>query len=116
MGIIGYGNIGSQVSVMAESLGMKVIFYDSQKKLPIGNALAVDSLIELLRSADIISITYACRRDCKQYGANPQETVLQCKKGAILINYARGEATDMNAVKSALEEQACCRERLSTYI
>ncbi len=101
MGIIGYGNIGSQVSVMAESLGMKVIFYDTQKKLPLGNAMAIESLSELLQSADIISIHTPAGEDTHNM-INP-ETILQCKKGAILINYARGEVADMNAVKSALE-------------
>src|SRR3954468_21848430 len=56
LGIIGYGNIGSQVSVLAEALGMKVIFYDIETKLPLGNAQACDSLEELAGKADIISL------------------------------------------------------------
>src|SRR4029077_16131553 len=56
LGIIGYGNIGSQLSVMAESLGMKVLFYDVETKLPLGNAASSHSLKELLSNADIISL------------------------------------------------------------
>ena len=101
MGIIGYGNIGSQVSVMAESLGMKVAFYDTQKKLPLGNAAVADSLGELLQCADIITI-HTPAGTATNNMIN-KETLLQCKKGAILIHYARGEVVDMNAVKEALE-------------
>src|SRR5574343_220605 len=56
MGIIGYGNIGKQVSVMAESLGMKVIFYDIETKLPLGNAESKKSLKEVLSNADIVTL------------------------------------------------------------
>src|SRR5687767_8923145 len=56
LGIIGYGNIGSQVSVLAESLGMKVLFYDIETKLPLGNASDARSLKELLSKADVISL------------------------------------------------------------
>src|SRR6476620_504773 len=56
LGIIGYGNIGSQVSVLAEGMGMKVIFYDVETKLPLGNATAATSLKELLSKSDIITL------------------------------------------------------------
>src|SRR5207248_6293726 len=56
LGIIGYGNIGSQVSVLAEALGMKVIFYDIETKLPIGNATQVKNLKDMLNSADVVTL------------------------------------------------------------
>src|SRR5689334_19768172 len=56
MGIIGYGNIGSQVSVMAESLGMKVVFFDEAVKLPLGNAEKVKSIKELLKRSDVVTM------------------------------------------------------------
>src|SRR5436305_6098583 len=56
LGIIGYGNIGSQVSVLAEAFGMKVIFYDVSTKLPLGNAMAARTLKELLNESDIVTL------------------------------------------------------------
>src|SRR5947208_7276282 len=56
LGIIGYGNIGTQVSVLAEALGMKVLFYDIETKLPLGNATSNASLEELLGNADIVTL------------------------------------------------------------
>src|SRR6185369_15316833 len=56
LGIIGYGNIGSQLSVLAESLGMKVIFYDIETKLPLGNASSVNTIEELVAESDVISL------------------------------------------------------------
>ena len=101
MGVIGYGNIGSQVSIMAESLGMKVVFYDTVKKLPLGNATQAGSLSDLLKVADIISIhTPAGASTSNMIN---KKTLAQCKKGAILINFARGEVVDLNAMRAALE-------------
>jgi len=100
IGIVGYGNIGSQVSVLAESLGMKVIFYDTSNKLPLGNAIAAESLNDLLAVADIISIHTPGASSTHNLINN--DTLLQCKKGAILINYARGEVVDISAISSAL--------------
>ena len=61
VGIVGYGHIGSQVSVLAESMGMRVVYYDIIKKLPLGNADQVDSLEELLKNSDFV--TFACSRN-----------------------------------------------------
>src|SRR3954469_21683334 len=85
LGIIGYGNIGSQVSVLAESLGMKVLFYDVETKLPLGNAVAVKSLQELVGSSDVISLHVP-----ETYGTKNlinEELLSEFKKGSILINY-----------------------------
>ncbi|MCF8450326.1 MAG: phosphoglycerate dehydrogenase [Taibaiella sp.] len=101
MGIIGYGNIGSQVSILAESMGMKVLYYDIQKKLPLGNATQASSLSDLLSVADIISLHTPA--GAATHNMINSTTLAHCKKGAILINYARGGVIDMNAVKQALE-------------
>jgi D-3-phosphoglycerate dehydrogenase / 2-oxoglutarate reductase len=101
LGIIGYGNIGSQVSVLAESLGMKVIYYDVETKLPLGNATGIRSLKELLQTADVITLHVPETPQTKNL---INKTNLRfCKQGAILINYARGEVIDLPALKKALE-------------
>lgn len=100
MGIIGYGNIGSQVSVLAESLGMKVLFYDAETKLPLGNASDSKTLKELLMKADIITLHIPEMESTKNI-INKQ-TLLQCKKGAVIINYARGGVLDQAALRKAI--------------
>jgi D-3-phosphoglycerate dehydrogenase / 2-oxoglutarate reductase len=102
MGIIGYGNIGTQVSVLAEAMGMKVIFYDIDTKLPLGNAMAKNSIKELVSVSDIVTIHVP---DTEQTRMMINKNVLkQFKKGAILLNYARGEVVDLEALSRALEE------------
>ncbi len=101
LGIIGYGNIGSQVSVLAEALGMKVIFYDAETKLPLGNASDSKSLKELLMQVDVITLHVPELASTKNM--LNKSNLSYCKKGAILINYSRGEVVDLNAVKKALE-------------
>jgi D-3-phosphoglycerate dehydrogenase len=97
MGIIGYGNIGSQVSVLAEGLGMKVIFYDVETKLPMGNASDGKTLKEVLNRADIVTMHVPETSQTKNI-VN-KTTLKQFKKGAILINYARGEVVDLEALR-----------------
>ncbi len=101
LGIIGYGNIGSQVSVLAESLGMKVIFYDVETKLPLGNATDKKSMREVFSHADIISL-HVPETDQTRNLIN-KTNLKYFKKGSILINYARGEVVDLHAVKKAIE-------------
>jgi D-3-phosphoglycerate dehydrogenase len=102
LGIIGYGNIGSQVSVLAESLGMKVIFYDVETKLPLGNAEDAKSLKELLSRADIVTLHVPETSLTKNL---INKTNLKFfKKGAILINYARGEVVDLETLSKAIHE------------
>lgn len=100
LGIIGYGNIGSQVSVLAESLGMQVLFYDVETKLPLGNARAVSSLKELLRQSDVITL-HVPELDSTRHLIHRQNLRL-CKSGAVLINYARGEVVDLQALRQSL--------------
>jgi D-3-phosphoglycerate dehydrogenase len=102
LGIIGYGNIGSQLSVMAESMGMRVQYYDIQKKLPMGNAQPIGSLPTLMQSSDIITIHTPSTR--QTHHLINKETLAHCKPGAIFINYARGEVVDIDSLKWAMDE------------
>jgi D-3-phosphoglycerate dehydrogenase / 2-oxoglutarate reductase len=101
LGIIGYGNIGSQVSVLAEGMGMKVLFYDIETKLPLGNASSNASLEELLSNSDVVTL-HVPENDTTKNLIN-QTTLKHFKKGAILLNYARGEVVDIPALQQALE-------------
>lgn len=102
LGIIGYGNIGKQVSVMAESLGMKVIFHDVETKLPLGNAESRKSLKEVVSNADIVTL-HVPELESTRNLIN-KTTLKYFKKGSILINYARGEVVDLEALRKALQE------------
>lgn len=101
LAVVGYGNIGSQVSVLAESLGMQVRFYDTVSKLPLGNAEQVRDLHKLLSSADIVTLhvpdTAASRN---MFGA---KELAAMKPGAMLINAARGQVIDIEALTEALQ-------------
>ncbi len=100
MGIIGYGNIGSQVSVLAEALGMKVLFYDTETKLPLGNAADSRSLKELLQASDVVTLHVPELSSTKNL--INKNNIKYFRKGAVLINYARGEVVDLNVLRKAL--------------
>lgn len=100
LGIIGYGNIGSQVSILAEGMGMKVRFYDVETKLPLGNASDGKTLKDVLNSADIVTLHVPETSQTKNI--INRSTLKHFKKGAILINYARGEVVDLEALRKAL--------------
>jgi D-3-phosphoglycerate dehydrogenase len=104
LGIIGYGNIGSQVSVLAEALGMKVIFYDVETKLPLGNASDGKTLKEVLNKADVVTLHVPETPQTKNLIT--KTNLKYFKKGAILINYARGEVVDLDALRKAIMEEA----------
>ena len=101
LGIIGYGNIGKQVSILAEGLGLKVIFFDTMTKLTIGNAVACHTLEELAEKSDIITLHVPETSQTKNM--INAEVISQMKKGAILLNYARGEVVDLDALAAALK-------------
>ncbi len=103
LGIIGYGNIGSQVSVLAESLGMKVLFYDVETKLPLGNAADGKTLKEVLGKADIVTLHVPETAQTKNI--INKATLKYFKNGAILINYARGEVVDLEELRKAIIEE-----------
>ena len=101
LGIVGYGSIGTQLSVLAEGLGMKVYFYDVVTKLPLGNATQVESMDELLAMSDIVSLHVPETADTKDMmGA---EEFAKMKKGGLFINAARGTVVDIPALADALK-------------
>ncbi|WP_372964391.1 phosphoglycerate dehydrogenase [Marinobacter sp.] len=100
LGIIGYGNIGTQFSVLAESLGMDVYFYDVVSKLPIGNATQVGTLQELLNIADVVSL-HVPETPATKYMFKAEQ-LAQMKQGSILMNASRGTVVDIDALADAL--------------
>jgi D-3-phosphoglycerate dehydrogenase len=101
LGIVGYGHIGSQVSVLAENMGMKVIFYDIDAKLSLGNASSVKSLDELLQNSDIVTL-HVPELDSTKNMIN-ESKLRKMKAGSMLINYSRGTVIDLQAAKAAIE-------------
>lgn len=101
IGIIGYGNIGAQVSVLAEALGMKVIFYDVETKLPMGNARDMKNLKDLLSQADVVTLHVPETPQTKNL--INKTNLKYFKQGSILINYARGEVIELEALKKCIE-------------
>lgn len=100
LGIVGYGHIGSQLSVLAEALGLKVIFYDVVKKLPLGNAQQKESLDEVLKNSDFVTLHVP---DTQQTRGMIRARELQTMKaGSFLINASRGKVVDLDALKDSL--------------
>ena len=102
LGIIGYGNIGMQLGVIAEGLGMQVQFYDVVNKLPLGNARQVPSLSHLLAHSDVVSL-HVPETGATQNMIAANE-LAQMQDGAILINASRGTVVDIDALADALSE------------
>ncbi|BCI67465.1 D-3-phosphoglycerate dehydrogenase [Acetobacter aceti NRIC 0242] len=101
LGIIGYGSIGSQLSVLAEAFGLRVLYFDVVDKLPHGNATACDTLETLLSESDIVSLHVPQLPSTKNMiGA---EQIRQMKPGSFLINNARGNVVDLDAAAEALK-------------
>ncbi len=101
LGIIGYGHIGSQLSVIAEAVGMQVYFYDIENKLPLGNAQQIATLDELLSSCDAISLHVPENASTKNLMNAAR--IAQLKEDAVLINAARGTVVDIDALAARLE-------------
>jgi D-3-phosphoglycerate dehydrogenase len=104
LGIVGYGNIGSQVSIMAEALGMQVLYYDIATKLPHGNARQVRDLKELLKNAHIVTLHVPSDKTTRNLF--DAEMLRHLKKGAVLINYSRGDVVDLEALKRCIDKGA----------
>jgi D-3-phosphoglycerate dehydrogenase len=100
LGIIGYGNIGSQVGTLAEALGMRVIFHDVEAKLPLGNARAVPSLKKLLAQSDVVTLHVPGGKSTRNI--INAAALAAMKPGAILINASRGTVVDIDALHAAL--------------
>ncbi|MDP5324936.1 MAG: phosphoglycerate dehydrogenase [Litorivicinaceae bacterium] len=103
LGIVGYGAIGSQLSVLAEGLGMRVIFHDVVSKLPLGNASQVPTLDALLSQADVVSLHVPDLPSTR--GMMTRERIDQMKPKAVLINASRGSVVDIDALANALRGQ-----------
>ena len=102
VGLIGYGHIGPQVGLLAESFGMKVYYYDIVGKLPFGNATPVASLDELLSVSDFVSLHVPETADTRNLIGARELGVI--KKGAFLLNLSRGKVVDLDAVRAALQK------------
>ncbi len=103
LGIIGYGHIGTQIGVLAESLGMKVVFYDIETKLALGNAHPVPTLDGLLEIADVVTLHVPETPQTQNMIGAAQ--LGRMKKGAKLINAARGTVVDIDALAAALQSK-----------
>lgn len=101
LGIVGYGNIGMQLSVLAESIGMKVCFYDIAEKLALGTAHKCRSLEELLESSDVVTVHVDGRKENANLIAAAQFD--RMKPGAIFLNLSRGHVVDLDALRTQLE-------------
>jgi len=97
LGLIGYGNIGTQLSVIAESLGMKVLYYDVEERLSLGNAVKCRSMREVLEQADVVSL-HVDGRASNENLIGPKEFALM-KNGVIFINLSRGHIVDIQALR-----------------
>lgn len=103
LGIVGYGHIGSQLSILAESMGVQVVFYDIIKKLPLGNARACDTLAECLSRSDFVSLHVPdTPLTSGMMGAHEIQSM---KDGAYLINASRGTVVDISALATALKKK-----------
>jgi D-3-phosphoglycerate dehydrogenase / 2-oxoglutarate reductase len=101
LGIVGYGNIGAQLSVLAEALGMVVHFYDTADKLALGNARRCESLDELLETADIVSLHVDGRAANK--GIFGEEQFARMRPGSLFLNLSRGFVVDHRALRTCIE-------------
>lgn len=103
LGIVGYGHIGSQVSILAEAMGLKVVFYDVVKKLPLGNAMAMSSLDDLLQASDFVTLHVPELIETMNMIGERELSMM--KKGSYLINASRGTVVVIDALVKALESK-----------
>jgi D-3-phosphoglycerate dehydrogenase len=101
LGIVGYGHIGSQLSILAEAVGMRVLYHDIQTKLPLGNAGTMATLDELLAQSDVVSLHVPATAVTR--GMIGADQLKRMRRGAFLINNARGSVVDLEALREALE-------------
>ncbi|MDB4264443.1 phosphoglycerate dehydrogenase [Maribacter arcticus] len=101
LGIVGYGNIGKQLSVLAEAMGMRVYYYDVDDKLALGNAVKCGTLEDLLNVSDVVTLHIDDNKANKNFIGNRE--INQMKKGAMLINLSRGFVVDIEALAEGLK-------------
>ena len=103
MGIVGYGHIGSQVSILAEAMGMRVLYFDIVSKLPLGNARPTATLEALLAESDIVTLHVP--EDETTRNMIDEQTLAAMPRGAYLINASRGSVVDIDALARALQQE-----------
>ncbi|MCS6194012.1 phosphoglycerate dehydrogenase [Shewanella baltica] len=103
LGVIGYGHIGTQLGILAETLGMRVVFFDIEDKLPLGNAQQIHSMEQLLAQADVVSLHVPETPQTKDMIGAAEFAAM--KKGSIFINASRGTVVDIEALTVALKER-----------
>ena len=113
LGIVGYGHIGSQVGVLAEAMGMRVISYDIRPTLPMGNNKALDTLEEVLATSDFVTLHVPETPQTK--GMIAEREIAQMKDGAYLINLSRGTVVDLDALASAIRSKKLAGAGLDVY-
>ena len=113
LGIVGYGNIGKQLSVLAEALGMDVYYYDVEDKLALGNATKMDTLKELLEISDVVTLHVDDNAANKNFFG--EKEISQMKDGAHLVNLARGFVVDIPALVKALKSKKLAGAAIDVY-
>jgi len=113
LGIIGYGNIGAQVGILAESVGMRVCYYDVESKLPLGNARPVPTLEALLEQADVVTLHVP--GGSTTANMMTAERIAHMKPTAVLINASRGTVVDIDALNTALREKNLAGAALDVF-
>jgi len=113
LGIIGYGHIGTQVGILAESLGLSVQYFDIEEKLPLGNAQPTASLHELLKSSDFVSLHVPLTEETKWMMGSEQ--LQSMKIGSHLINYSRGQVGDLKALSELIKSKHLLGAAIDVY-
>ena len=113
LGIIGYGNIGAQLSVIAESLGMTVYFYDIADKLALGNAIKCNSMDELLIVSDIVSVHVDGRKENTNLVG--EKEFAKMKKGVLFLNASRGSVVDISSLAKAVKDGRVAGAAVDVY-
>ncbi|MEM7646021.1 MAG: phosphoglycerate dehydrogenase [Pseudomonadota bacterium] len=113
LGIIGYGHIGSQVSILAEAFGLKVQFFDIVKKLPLGNSVQAESMNDLLKTSDFVTLHVPETPETQ--GMMGSSQIAMMKKGAYLINASRGSVVDLTALRDSLNNEHLAGAAVDVY-
>ena len=113
LGIVGYGNIGKQLSVLAEALGMDVYYYDVEDKLALGNATRLETLKELLRISDVVTLHVDDNAANQNFFGKKE--ISQMKDGAHLVNLSRGFVVDVVALAEALKSGKLAGAAVDVY-